>query len=503
MFSSNYYCVDVYQLILDRGTIGALLYANEIENKNIRLASKIDKAVNYINRISQVPTFSPVEVPSMPAQIPSQIPQEHTMGPGTKQILDSRAYPQGNKNLDYVGRLTQEGSDIYAGSKFLKYLKLISSQKVDELLLKANTDKLAAQKLADLIQRAPSESRLGDLFGNANNLLKDSNLMTKEKLIEKVQNVLGKSNPSLEQEILAYAAHGQGSFFNKATSVLKNKYLGAPAESSLIKSLNLSDKAKNLIKGANPQDWENILNTNGLSAEAYEVANTLQDTNKLADVIKSGESTGPVVSVLQGVVDAGGPFAGIFEKILGFAKNPLFGKFLMGVGTAFQAYDVWKDIQQYGYDAQTICKIAGAISGVCSFIPPLAPFAIPINIALGFGCSFVPRDSSKASDQISSKDITDRAQNINASNLDSNDLSKLQTIANEASDDVDFQNSISQALKNKSFKNLLDVAALAYKYLHEDKSAIPGVNKQTPQSNTDSKPATVSFNYRKYRLAFG
>jgi hypothetical protein len=498
--------VDVYQLILDRGTIGALLYANEIENKNIRLASKIDKAVNYINRISQVPTFSPVEVPSMPAQIPSQVPKEHTMGPGTKQILDSRVDPPGNKNVDFFGRLTQEGSGMYAASKFLKYIKLPRVGGVDQLINLAKTgtaeEQIAAkQALTKLINKAPNEIELGGLFGT--DLANAKGLLTKKDLITKISNGL----PADSAEILANAAHSPNiNFVSKATSALKSKISKAPVESPLLESLDLSKAAKNVIKDANPTEWENMLASHtatDLIADVAKVQKGLSSKNLTTLLTEGDGAAAGAQNVLKAVAETEGPFSGIFGKILGFAKNPLFGKFLMGVGTALQAYDVWKDIQQYGYDAQTICKIAGVISGVCSFIPPLAPFAIPLNFVLGFGCSFVPRDSSKASDQISSKDITDRAQNINASNLDSNDLSKLQTIANEASDDVDFQNSISQALKNKSFKNLLDVAALAYKYLHEDKSAIPGVNKQTPQSNTDSKPATVSFNYRKYRLAFG
>jgi len=40
--------VDVYELILEKGTIGALKYAQDIEQKNYRIASKIDSAVAEI-----------------------------------------------------------------------------------------------------------------------------------------------------------------------------------------------------------------------------------------------------------------------------------------------------------------------------------------------------------------------------------------------------------------------------------------------------------------------
>lgn len=36
--------MDVYEII-ERGTIGALKYANQIENKNFKLANQIDDAV--------------------------------------------------------------------------------------------------------------------------------------------------------------------------------------------------------------------------------------------------------------------------------------------------------------------------------------------------------------------------------------------------------------------------------------------------------------------------
>ena len=74
--------MDVYNLILDRGYLGALKYASEIEDKNFRLASEIDQIVSELYRTakgssgfryaqSQMPRFEIYRRPSAPQSRPS------------------------------------------------------------------------------------------------------------------------------------------------------------------------------------------------------------------------------------------------------------------------------------------------------------------------------------------------------------------------------------------------------------------------------------------------
>ncbi len=79
--------MDVYNLILDRGYLGALKYASEIEDKNFRLASEIDQIVSELYRIAsgvsgfryaqssmpQFDTYTPRR-PSFPVQTTAPAP---------------------------------------------------------------------------------------------------------------------------------------------------------------------------------------------------------------------------------------------------------------------------------------------------------------------------------------------------------------------------------------------------------------------------------------------
>ena len=75
--------MDVYNLILDRGYLGALDYANQIEGKNFRLASEIDKIVSELYVIASglssvryaqraIPQFPRFDTNYAPAPAPSR-----------------------------------------------------------------------------------------------------------------------------------------------------------------------------------------------------------------------------------------------------------------------------------------------------------------------------------------------------------------------------------------------------------------------------------------------
>jgi hypothetical protein len=498
--------MDVYELILERGTIGALLYANEIENTNMRTASNIDRAVNNLIKISQVPSATlPQFQPTVQTttRTPYEQPEDKGFGEGTKQIIT----PRDPKNTFLVGggAVANIGSDIYKSIQLLNKWKLTHPDGINKLIeiVKTGTpeeQEAAKQTLSKLINRSPTTEQIQlftkDILGNKydpKSMISGKELLTKNKLIEQIKNSLGDD----AAEIINESAHSQTSVISKLknlTPTIKNKSL-----SPLLKSLNLSEDAEKLLVGKNPKEWSDILaNADGLSNDFAKVEQALVNSSK-AEEILAGSQASKVTKVLQAGAEAEGPMASIFQKVLGWAKSPWFGKLLMAVGIAFQAYDIYSDIDKYGLDSRTICKILGIIASAASFIPPAAPVAIPISLALSFGCSLIPRQ--EADDPISVEDIKSRANTVTSSDLPSEDLQKLQTMANEAiQNNSNFYDAAVAATKALAFKHTLDSIALAFKYQFKDPKAIPGITQKPTTEPTQDK--TSNFNLKQYRIAF-
>jgi hypothetical protein len=158
--------VDVYNLILDRGYIGALEYASKIENKNYRLASEIDQIVcelyktasgiskNIKTAQSAMPRFETYRAPERPTvtrTAPSQ-PASSTDFEGRPEGMPeskSALYGMGY-GASLYGKLKQ-AIPPSAFPKILEMIKGISqSGKIDDKVVNLIVDQLKNKNFKNL-----------------------------------------------------------------------------------------------------------------------------------------------------------------------------------------------------------------------------------------------------------------------------------------------------------------------------------------------------------------
>ena len=136
--------MEVYNLILDRGYLGALKYASEIEDKNFRLASEIDQIVSELYRIangssgfryaqSAMPkfnTYTPRSMPSAPVQTnepesistPSFSPDSRPAGMSAPTGIGSAAGSIGGLVLKIKGFIEKGRISQSYGQRLIKQL---------------------------------------------------------------------------------------------------------------------------------------------------------------------------------------------------------------------------------------------------------------------------------------------------------------------------------------------------------------------------------------------
>jgi len=517
-------CVNVYDIVLDRGTIGALLYANEIESKNIKLASNIDDIVFGLFKMSQVPampSISNVPHSSLP-QIsrPTQMPTNRGLGKGTQTITQKPTEP--NLVQQHGAELGRGVSELGFTAKYLKYIQaLLKSKQIEFLASKGNID-----KLADIIAHVPQIGPAAgegpfSTAGNIRQQLFDKAVtgLKPDQIDELLQKISIKQNQS--SGFLTRLQNAKGALQGSSSSATNRP---ASFHAEFFDNLTPSDLTS---KGINPSDLYNktseeveaLLKSKGVKAP---VIKNYQNTvmNGVGNVEQNLGSDGQILngragSILQMIADGDSVFAKPLKDLLQFcAENAntieFLGKALGALGVAFEAYGIYDDVQKKeGLDSEVICKIVALIvdimqvASVTSVVGiEIEPFLLPISLALHLGgCWLVGnifgRKENVKDQKINPTQIEARAQTINASDLPASDLQKLKTLATEAiQNNSDFDDAVAQALSNKAFGHPLDAAALAHKY-SEDPTAIPGVNPKNTENIKSSK-----FNYRKYNLAF-
>jgi hypothetical protein len=188
--SFNLDYVDVYNLILDRGYLGALDYANQIEGKNFRLASEIDKIVSELYVIASRPfnvRYAQTKINELPDLGTYSYPDSGTNHPQNSQQNNPYDYAGGDssaKNSSEAARPREVGqpssvlySAGYIGSLLSKINFAVKSRLlpqttgdiISNLLLKKHLSTAEIGRLSDLINaglRNPSEfTHVHDFLG--------------------------------------------------------------------------------------------------------------------------------------------------------------------------------------------------------------------------------------------------------------------------------------------------------------------------------------------------
>jgi hypothetical protein len=552
--------MDVYELIYERGTIGALLYANKIENKNIRLASKIDSAVHEINRLAQIEgtDFNP--------QI-NIAPRRNTIEPiePEETIVDKEFI---DKYLDSQGATPEEKKEFFGiyGLAGLNIAKLVIGWQV--LKYKINTNKILKiindpkgladenlNKLSKLFSELPENYRLPSsepkyrlpFSGKSENVWSKEELLNKalakipddtakvgflEKL--QIENSLRQTPFSRGNKILYFGPESKKptpafhrDFFDK---LLPNevKALGGQAQVDALKMLPSSEVKIEL---------SNIGNQS--LTQKYDSKLMSEPGNLVKNVVEEGKiSNSKVFQVLQSAKAAGGPLSGIATSLLEFLSK--YGKFagptLGALSAVFDSKGIFDDWEKRGrkFDFELGCRLLGALSGVIStvamFVPgagtAFAAIGALISAVLSFGCQFAfqgNKNKEVARKDYSQKEVRDRMNTIRLNDLPKDDQNKLNDALLRAIDrkDTNYTETITQMIENNIFTNKIDVTALILKFRDEDPailSGLPGFEKfkilsdaykesepKTSISQPENKQAPVAasavFNLRSYRLA--
>jgi hypothetical protein len=539
--------MDVYELIYERGTIGALLYANKIENKNIRLASKIDSAVHEINRLAQIEgtDFNP--------QI-NVAPRRNTIEPEEtivdKEFIDKYLDSQGatpeEKNSFFeinnwilggisIGRLVtlwQLYKYIFASKKILKIINDLgdppSAKKLDEL-----------SKLFSALPenyRLPSSNSPGTAI-DRRRLVPNSKQALLDEALKKI--------PAAEQTNFLEKLQIENSLrktpfrFKKPTPAFHKDFFDnlLPDE---IRSLGGQDNVDALKMKPSSEVIEFIESKKDPNLIGkYNNKLKINTTDMITDVVKEGKiSNSRVIQVLQSTKAAGGPLSGIATNLLELLSKA--GKFagpaLGALSAVFDSKGIFDDWEKRGrkFDFELGCRLLGALLGVIStvamFFPgagtAVAAIGAAISFALSFGCQFAfqgNKNKEVARKDYSQKEVRDRMNTIRLNDLPKDDQNKLNDALLRAIDrkDTNYTETITQMIENNIFTNKIDVTALILKFRDEDPailSGLPGFEKfkilsdaykesepKTSISQPENKQAPVAasavFNLRSYRLA--
>jgi len=416
--------VDVYELIIERGTIGALKYANQIENKNFKLANQIDDAVlrlcknaGMIRTAQEIPdipwdyagsssySFSPPPLQNNPSY--NYSPPASQNYPSTLSNNKSNSEPQetgsANPFLGLAGSVAIPLAKFKAWKNWrnIQYAKKIKDFK--SLLEMGNN-----QAAIEMLNNAPKEFSQG-FRGGLQGFLDP--VKVRQQFLNEARNTLG---PQKYQNFIHDAAGSMKNSLNESLrrhKVLKkipkaihpaveNSDFLSKAQKESLRGKSIEEVTKILEKSKDPKLLQNFESHIAKSGKGFEAAEKLlQETpSKNANIVKQG-------------------FQLLAEKFPQVAKYmPVLEKFLGPIAVILEAKGFSEDLE-YGWDMKTICNFVSLVAGACTVLG--IEVAAPIWGIVSIGCHFVhhgPKKSKKsAPDEKNKADTSDiNDENVNA-----------------------------------------------------------------------------------------
>jgi hypothetical protein len=481
--------VDVYELILDQGCLGALKYADQIERTNIRLASKIDSAVSEIyknTRFAQDPNnpynISPNYNPNQELNAPN-LPAQNASG----QVGNSSVPMPSLSNLgmDLAGKGVDAGARTQAllRAMVIKYngqLRLFKTY-----LQQGNT--IGATKI---LNNAPKD--LSFYFGG-------NSVAIRSNFIKAAQDTLGVGSPKYIEFIQTaagqHAADTAKALANKGIGGIVGKFLPTqqkagtfmhPGMQNLqsvlpgvtqaeLKNMDIADATKLMARkdlefamahgAVTPAEFtqfaketpnaiysflkktgeqtthiealQKYIKTDGLKASEQLLTNAApSNVTKLESILTKLIGEGSKFSFLGGILKFGGKILGPLAVVLD-AKG------------FFDEYDI------YRLDGRTICDLCSLMLGAASLIPLLTQFAGPLWIIVSIGCQFVQHGKTWEEQQ---KEKTNNKStvpdNIQKDKMSPQDQQLYDNLIKENLGNTDQLNLVmEQALDNGQFQN--------------------------------------------------
>ena len=412
--------MDVYNLILERGYIGALDYANKIEHKNLRLASEIDEIVSELFRMASgvksirtaqtaMPRFQSYTIPQ------SNVPVQQSGGSIPSNKMDySKTRPQEMPKPTGVGDTAAFLAKIAYLTRGLKQAYVIKSA------LKAG--EITAEQ-AKLFTKNPVE--YGKWFAenkSASGFAKYFSSWLEKGVLEK--SFSGKQIKAIEESM---------------------------------KSLGVSD----------------------------DIINQLKSTLKLSpDAAKAGEVAGEVAgaaakdgsAVAKILAEASAKF-GFLKPITEFIGKS--AKFLGPIALAFDAYDIFTDIENDGYSARVVCKIVSALLGLGSlFSGPAAPILAALWLAGSLGCGLIPGGKKEQNqyETLNQQEINKAESTVEIGNLTQSDQNTVKELFRNNTERKDLMNNVRNLKDTKAFEKPAEALAFIQKHLKENNGQVVPVN---------------------------
>jgi len=458
--------VDVYELIIQRGTLGALKYANQIENKNPRLASQIDEAVIRLCKnagmtgmirtaqdLSNLPytplypvspqNYNYIPAPSTPSEqfTPEYDPSEYTTG-----YYRPKEEKKDNNNVGEVSGLASnlvvEPLAKYQAGKRGLLSKIFNARlKTFENLLK--------------------DGRFSEATKILNNTPKELNFTKPEIIKKKFLDVAKKKLGKAAYEKFIFDAAGslkQNLYENVTQSRYTKKIPGIqytalgrnwhPAIQQLSEFGGLTADQKNMLRGQTIEQIEDIISKPGSNFPKTFIQEFENKGFSLAE-----EFLQKAPSAKEGVLKQGLQLAA--EKFPALGKViPILGKALGPIALFLEGKGFFDEVTKYGWDAKTICNFLSLLAGAVTVIAPLTGVGAPLAAVsgviwaiLGVGCIFAQHGKplegkSDASDKENVNDISDEnvlalKGKVKMSDLSDKDKRISQEIYDQYKDDRD------------------------------------------------------------------
>jgi hypothetical protein len=516
--------MDVYDLILQKGTLNALKYAQSIERTNYRLASEIDDAViDVFNKFSQshigTYDYAPVATPQ---------PRQQTQS----------LHPLSNPEIDELHRKEQTPGD--AGNFWLKVTGDLIKYGYNYRLIINMMKKFQINNLKIILEKIPTASNQTQLIEEASNIiakLPSNPLIPGAKSLRELA-LQSVKNSGLSSDIgnnIVHEVAGNlskitkpvgGGLFNRAPSVLESMHptlgnqgvldnfrqavvadtgtLGLSAAEKNVKVLSVMNE----IKGKNPQEIVNILKNNGLNTAANEAESFfgIGTATPGTAIGAAGEGLNASEQIAKETSSAGEGVTGTIIKLLAKVFPgieewlPKILPWLGPIAAIFEAKGLIEEFNEYGMDKKTACDAAGMITSVLALIPGTQEFTLPITLAVHGFCFAAELFGGMKHDEKTSKthggklitldDIKKAAGEASFNSLDSNDQKIIQNLYSQYKDDESrLSEEVNKAKNSNQFHDALHAVAVVYNALHTDHNAIPALPSP---ATSPSAPSTTS-----------
>ena len=519
--------MDVYNLILERGYIGALDYANKIEHKNLRLASEIDEIVSELFRIASgvksirtaqnvltpYQRFKPVDQSGLASEMNSQNSQSGGSSIPSTGSDYTTTPPEGSG--DPMGAAS--AAAVWASYKMKMNYVLSSLFKVNKdykdaaRLMNAGEMRLygflrepdvkrilnspdKGEKMAQLARELTNKGALKEEIEIIKNYLRakkaKQSLGLATKTAEAITKLSQDFNKWITKSPVPRNAQELGKLFEESNSIL-NKLPEGPLRDKLI------DLAKDIQTKATAKAAAKAGEAAAKAAgEAGEVgAKAAGEAIEAAGAKAAGATE--KATILSRILTAVGEKIPKLQIVADFFTKGWGKKILGPLALAIDIYDLYTDFQREGVSAKVVCKLVSSLLGAGSLITAAgglasaAPTAgagllagVSASVVLGalwfvgsIGCNFIPSKTKQDANKNNYENLTKEKVNqaigtASLEQLSSNDQNLVKDLFKNNSDSSSLINNIRNLRSQKAFEDPVNSLAVIQKKLNQGQMSV-------------------------------